>query len=65
MSHSEVTSRNATVVILRHATKPFTACDSAHDRIRMVIRLNEFIAQSLMVSLLVIVFDVFMHRVLK
>ena len=55
-----IKSRSATVVILQHATESLTAFDLARDDF-IIDRLNQFIAQSLMVSLLVIVFDVFMH----
>lgn len=53
------------MVVLQHSTKPFTAFDSTHGRTIILIRLDQFIAQSLMVSLLVIVFDVFTNGLLK
>ena len=53
------------MVVLQHSTKPFTAWDSAHDRTRMVIRLNEFVTESLMIALGVVVLDVLLHGLLK
>ncbi len=52
------------MVIVEHATESLTAFDLAHDDF-IIDRLNQFIAQSLMVSLLVIVLDVFTHGVLQ
>jgi hypothetical protein len=53
------------MVVLEHPTKPFTAFDSASDRTRMAIRLNEFITEHLMIPLAVIVLDVLLPDVLK
>ena len=55
----------ATVVELQHATESFTAFDPASDGIRFIDRLNQFIAESLMISFAVVMLDVFTNGVLE
>jgi hypothetical protein len=45
------------VVVFQHATTPFSAFDSAHDRTIILIRLDEMVAQTLMVSLAMIMLN--------
>ena len=47
------------MVVLEHATKSFTAFDPASDGIRFNDRLNQFIAQSLMVPFGMVVLNEF------
>jgi hypothetical protein len=58
-------SRSATVVVLQHATKAITALDPASNRISIILRLDELVAEALMVSLAMIMLDVFTNGVLK
>ena len=53
------------MVVLEHATKPFTAFDLTSDGTNILIRLDEMVAQALMISLGMIVLDVFTNCVLK
>jgi hypothetical protein len=58
-------SSGASVVVLQHATEPFTAFDSAHDRTIILIRLDELVTETLMASLGVVVLNVFTNSILK
>ena len=58
-------SSSATVVVLEHATESFSALDFTSDGTNILIRLDEFIAEALMVSLAMIMLDVFTNGVLK
>ena len=58
-------SGSAPVVVLEHATKPFTAFDLTCDDTNILIRLDAMVAQALMISLGMIVLDVFTNCVLK
>jgi hypothetical protein len=60
-----IKSGSASVVVLEHATKPFTAFDLTSDGTNILIRLDEMVAQALMISLGMIVLDVFTNCVLK
>jgi len=53
------------VVVLEHATESFSALDFTSDGTNILIRLDEFIAEALMVSLAMIMLDVFTNGVLK
>ena len=59
MSQPDVTSSSASVVGLQHATESFTALDLTSDGTNILIRINEMVAQALMISLGMIVLDVF------
>jgi len=58
-------SRNATLVVFEHSTKPFTGCDPTSDRTRIQSRLTEFITEPLMISPCVAVLEIRLHGVLK
>ena len=47
------------MVGLQHATESFTALDLTSDGTNILIRINEMVAQALMISLAMIVLDVF------
>ena len=47
------------MVVLQHATESFSALDLASDGTNILIRLDELVAQALMISLGMIVLDVF------
>ena len=64
-SQLEATSGGSSVVVLQHATEPFTAFDSAHDRTFILVRLDELIAEALMITVAVVVPDVFTNCVLR
>jgi hypothetical protein len=51
VSHSEVTSASSPVVVLQRSTKPFTAFNSASDGTDSFLWVDEMVAQTLMVSL--------------
>ena len=53
------------MVVLQHATESFSAFDSARDGTDICGRLDELIAEPLMIPLAVVVLDVLMHGVLK
>ena len=58
-------SSGASMVVLQHATEPFTALNVAISRSSILLRLDELVAEALMVSLGMIVLDVFTNCVLK
>jgi hypothetical protein len=60
-----IKSSGASVVVLQHATEPFSALDLTSDGTNILIRINEMVAQALMISLAMIVLDVFTNCVLK
>ena len=49
----------SSVVVLQHATESFSALDLTSDGTNILIRLDEMVAQALMISLGMIVLDVF------
>ena len=51
-------SRRVTVVVLQHAAKPFTALDLSGDASNFITRFDDLIAEPLMISLDMIMFDV-------
>ena len=53
------------MLVLEHATKPFTAFDLTCDDTNILIRRDKMVAQALMISLGMIVLDVFTNCVLK
>ena len=53
------------MVVLKHATKSFTALNLASNRTSITVRLNQLIAEDLMIPLAVIVLDIFTNCVLK
>jgi len=53
------------VVVLEHATEPLSAFDFSISGSCIIARLNQLIAQSLMVPFGVIMLDVFTHGVLQ
>ena len=53
------------MVVLEHATESFTAFDPASDGTRIIDRLDQFIAKSLMVPFGMIVLDEFTHGILQ
>jgi hypothetical protein len=58
-------SRSAAVVVLQQATESLTAFDAASDGIRFIDRLDQFIAESLMVPFCVVMLDLFANGVLN
>ena len=61
----EVTSGRASVVVLEQTTKSFTAFDFASNRTSITVRLNQLIAESLMIPLTVVMLDVFTNGLLE
>ena len=53
------------MVVLEHATKPFSALDLSRNGIDIIARIDELVAEALMVSLAVVMLDVFTNGVLK
>ena len=53
------------MVVLQHATESFAALDFTSDGTNILIRLDEFIAEALMVSLGVVMLDVYAYGVPK
>jgi len=53
------------VVVLQHATESLTALDPAGDDLSIILRLDEFIAEPLMIPLAVVMLDVFTNGVLE
>ena len=47
-------SSGVSVVVLQHATEPFSALDLTSDGTNILIRINEMVAQALMISLAMI-----------
>ena len=50
---------------LQHATETLTALDLACDELSIIARLNQFIAESLMISLCMVMLDVFANGALQ
>jgi len=61
----EVTSGRASVVVLQHATESFAALDLTSDGTDIIARIDELVAEALMVSLAVVMLDVFTNGVLE
>jgi hypothetical protein len=53
------------VVVPQHATKSLTAFDPASNGISIILWLNQLIAEPLMISLAVVMLDVFTNGVLE
>ena len=53
------------MVVLEHATKPFSALDLSRNGIDIIARIDEFIAEPLMIPLAVVMLDVFTNGVLE
>ena len=53
------------MVVLEQTTKSFTAFDFASNRISITVRLNQLIAESLMIPLTVVILDVFTNGLLE
>ncbi len=53
------------MVVLQHATEPFAALDLASDGTDSFLWIDEMVAQTLMVSLAVVMLDVFTNGVLE
>ena len=60
-----IKSSGASVVVLQYRTESFSALDGASNSTSILIRINEMVAEALMVSLGMIVLDVFTNCVLK
>ncbi len=60
-------SNSASVVVLEQTTKSFTAFDFSSSRTSITVRLNQLIAESLMIplALMLIVLGVFAYSVLQ
>ena len=61
----QATSGGAPVVVLEHATESFSALDLTSDGTDSFLWIDELVAEALMVSLAMIVLDVFTNCVLK
>lgn len=64
-SRYEVTSGSSPVVGLEHATESFVALNLCRNGIDIITRIDELIAEALMVPLGMIMLDVFTNCVLK
>jgi hypothetical protein len=64
-SQLEATSGCSSVVVLQHVTESFAARDLTSDGTNILIRLDELVAQALMISLAMIMLDVFAHSSLE
>ena len=53
------------MVVLEHATESFSALDLTSDGIDIIARIDEPVAEALVVSLAVVMLDVFTNGVLK
>ena len=53
------------MVVLEQTTKSFTAFDFASNRTSITVRLNQLIAESLMIPLAVVMLDVFTNGILE
>ena len=54
---SSVTSSGASVVVLQHATESFSALDLSRNGIDIIARIDELVAEALMVSLAMIMLE--------
>ena len=53
------------MVVLQHATESFAALNLSRNGIDIIARIDEMVAQTLMVSLAVVMLDVFTNGVLE
>ena len=53
------------MVVLQHSTKPFSTFDLSGNGTDIVARINQSVAESLMISLGVVMLDVPMNGILK
>ncbi len=53
------------MVVLQHATEPFSVLGLSRNGIDIIARIDEMVAQTLMVSLAVVMLDVFTIGVLE
>jgi len=53
------------MVVLQHSTESFSALDFTSDGTDILIRINEMVAQALMIPLAMIMLNVFTNCVLK
>ena len=61
----DLTPGGSSEVVLEHSTESFTAFDFASNRTSITVRLNQLIAESLMIPLTVVMLDVFTNGLLE
>ncbi|MEO2016292.1 MAG: hypothetical protein ABGZ53_18180, partial [Fuerstiella sp.] len=57
MSQPDLTSGRSSVVVLEHATESFSALDLSRNGTDIIARINELVAEALMVSLAMIMLN--------